>query len=226
MFFVISAPDCHSTPFLWCLPKETVSSRQRKALFLPRWLHHPRERCQSVDYTFLARLGGGAGAGGGLFLNDVRLQAPLAAVFLVETLDAGLGAEIQHRGGALLRKGEQPAANALLLILGQYEQLGYGAEIVPVAQDAQTADQQTAVVGGDIQRPVQRLLSLCLVIVPRARLCSPAPKTPARSACRQRCSPWFASLTSITARCPSRRSCGRRCLAEFAIGLQLLNIPF
>ena len=24
---------CDSTPFLWCLPKETVSSRQRKALF-------------------------------------------------------------------------------------------------------------------------------------------------------------------------------------------------
>ena len=29
---VVSLP-CHSTPFLWCLPKETVSSRQRKALF-------------------------------------------------------------------------------------------------------------------------------------------------------------------------------------------------
>ena len=26
-------PCCDSTPFLWCLPKETVSSRQRKALF-------------------------------------------------------------------------------------------------------------------------------------------------------------------------------------------------
>ena len=26
---------CHSTPFLWCLPKETVSSRQRKALLKP-----------------------------------------------------------------------------------------------------------------------------------------------------------------------------------------------
>ena len=26
---------CLSTPFLWCLPKETVSSRQRKALFYP-----------------------------------------------------------------------------------------------------------------------------------------------------------------------------------------------
>ena len=37
--------SCLSTPFLWCLPKETVSSRQRKALFLPRQLHHPRERC-------------------------------------------------------------------------------------------------------------------------------------------------------------------------------------
>ena len=27
--------SCLSTPFLWCLPKETVSSRQRKALFYP-----------------------------------------------------------------------------------------------------------------------------------------------------------------------------------------------
>ena len=27
--------SCHSTTFLWCLPKETVSSRQRKALFYP-----------------------------------------------------------------------------------------------------------------------------------------------------------------------------------------------
>ena len=26
---------CDSTPFLWCLPKETVSSRQRKALLKP-----------------------------------------------------------------------------------------------------------------------------------------------------------------------------------------------
>ena len=41
----VVALSCLSTPFLWCLPKETVSSRQRKALFLPRRLHHPRERC-------------------------------------------------------------------------------------------------------------------------------------------------------------------------------------
>ena len=30
---VFVALSCLSTPFLWCLPKETVSSRQRKALF-------------------------------------------------------------------------------------------------------------------------------------------------------------------------------------------------
>ena len=32
---VCCGPCCDSTPFLWCLPKETVSSRQRKALFYP-----------------------------------------------------------------------------------------------------------------------------------------------------------------------------------------------
>ena len=56
---VVDGLSCDSTPFLWCLPKETVSSRQRKALFLPRRLHHPRERYCFVDCTFLARLGEG-----------------------------------------------------------------------------------------------------------------------------------------------------------------------
>ena len=32
---VVVGLSCRSTPFLWCLPKETVSSRQRKALFYP-----------------------------------------------------------------------------------------------------------------------------------------------------------------------------------------------
>ena len=32
---VVVSLSCDSTPFLWCLPKETVSSRQRKALFYP-----------------------------------------------------------------------------------------------------------------------------------------------------------------------------------------------
>ena len=38
----------------------------KKSAFLPRWLHHPRERYCFVYYTFLARLGEGAGGGLGL----------------------------------------------------------------------------------------------------------------------------------------------------------------
>ena len=34
----------------------------KKSAFLPWRLHHSRERYLLVDYTFLARLGGGAGA--------------------------------------------------------------------------------------------------------------------------------------------------------------------
>ena len=34
----------------------------KKSAFLPRWLHHPRERYRSVVGTFLARLLQGAGA--------------------------------------------------------------------------------------------------------------------------------------------------------------------
>ena len=34
----------------------------KKSSFLPWRLHHSRERCRSVVGTFLARLGGGAGA--------------------------------------------------------------------------------------------------------------------------------------------------------------------
>ena len=37
----------------------------KKSAFLPCWLHHPRERCRSVDGTFLARLWGGGGCGAG-----------------------------------------------------------------------------------------------------------------------------------------------------------------
>ena len=59
---VVDGLSCHSTPFLWCLPKETVSSRQRKALFLPRCLHHSRERyCPGCLYSSSPDLGEGAG---------------------------------------------------------------------------------------------------------------------------------------------------------------------
>ena len=80
LWVVVEGLSCHSTPFLWCLPKETVSSRQRKALFLPRWLHHSRERYRSVDGTFLARLWGGLGAcrglGAGAPFSWVEVSSP------------------------------------------------------------------------------------------------------------------------------------------------------
>ena len=56
---------CHSTPFLWCLPKETVSSRQRKALFYPGVSTIRVSAPASVVGTFLARLGAGLVRSGG-----------------------------------------------------------------------------------------------------------------------------------------------------------------
>ncbi len=97
--------SCDSTPFLWCLPKETVSSRQRKALFLPWYLHHPRERYKSVDYTFLARLW----AGGWW----VSVGLCVCAVFL----GGGLWPQLPvppHFFALAQRNGVEPQRNALL----------------------------------------------------------------------------------------------------------------
>ena len=56
---VVSLP-CHSTPFLWCLPKETVSSRQRKALFYPGGSTIRVSAAASVVFTHLRPTWGGA----------------------------------------------------------------------------------------------------------------------------------------------------------------------
>ena len=76
LWAVVVALSCLSTPFLWCLPKETVSSRQRKALLLPWWLHHSRERfCLGGRGSSSPDLGGGGwwGSGG----VDCRTSARL-----------------------------------------------------------------------------------------------------------------------------------------------------
>ena len=74
---VVVSLSCHSTPFLWCLPKETVSSRQRKALFLPRWLHHSRERCcLGCLYSSSPDLGQGLGG----YLGNKK-RRPVGGVF-------------------------------------------------------------------------------------------------------------------------------------------------
>ena len=51
---------CHSTPFLWCLPKETVSSRQRKALFYLGGSTIRVSAAASVIFTHLRPTWGGA----------------------------------------------------------------------------------------------------------------------------------------------------------------------
>ena len=97
---VFVALFCDSTPFLWCLPKETVSSRQRKALFLPRRLHHSRERYQLVDYTFLARLEEGVGGCLSPYLRRGRTGLVMAALRGRSSSRASLSLS----GSALLQK--------------------------------------------------------------------------------------------------------------------------
>ena len=101
--WVVGLP-CLSTPFLWCLPKETVSSRQRKALFLPWWLHHSRERyCLSRLYSSSPDLGEGL---------VVVLDLYVCAVFLGSSLWPLLPVP-PHFFALAQRNGVEPQRNAL-----------------------------------------------------------------------------------------------------------------
>ena len=66
----VVALSCHSTPFLWCLPKETVSSRQRKAPFYPGGSTIRVSAPASVIFTHLRPTWGG-----GWWLSE-RLPSP------------------------------------------------------------------------------------------------------------------------------------------------------
>ena len=66
----VVALSCHSTPFLWCLPKETVSSRQRKAPFYPGGSTIRVSATASVIFTHLRPTWGG-----GWWLSE-RLPSP------------------------------------------------------------------------------------------------------------------------------------------------------
>ena len=102
---VVDGLSCDSTPFLWCLPKETVSSRQRKALFLPWWLHHSRERfCLNYLYSSSPDLGRGLVGVGGLYG---------CAVFLGRSLFPQLPIP-PHFFALAQRNGVEPQRNALL----------------------------------------------------------------------------------------------------------------
>ena len=67
---VVVTLSCHSTPFLWCLPKETVSSRQRKAPFYPGGSTIRVSAPASVIFTHLRPTWGG-----GWWLSE-RLPSP------------------------------------------------------------------------------------------------------------------------------------------------------
>ena len=83
---VVVSLSCLSTPFLWCLPKETVSSRQRKALCCPGGSTIRVSAAASVDGTFLARLGEGVGG-----LPGAQVSLTQSAVML--------GLRVRGRGG-------------------------------------------------------------------------------------------------------------------------------
>ena len=105
LWVVVEGLSCHSTPFLWCLPKETVSSRQRKALFLPRRLHHPRERyCLGCLYSSSLDLGRGLVGVWGLCVCAVSLGSSLWPLLPVPP----------HFFALAQRNGVEPQRNALL----------------------------------------------------------------------------------------------------------------
>ena len=63
--FSLACPAIRPHFFGACPKKRCRAAKEKR--FLPRRLHHPRERYKSVDYTFLARLLQGAGGVVGLF---------------------------------------------------------------------------------------------------------------------------------------------------------------
>ena len=110
---VVVGLSCRSTPFLWCLPKETVSSRQRKALFLPWRLHHSRERyCLGYLYSSSPDLGRGwcwsgawcgcadtLGGGDGLSCNST----PFLWCLPKETVSSRQRKALFYPGGSTIR---------------------------------------------------------------------------------------------------------------------------
>ena len=67
MFFVILAPNCLFDTISLALAQRNGVEPPKKSAFLAWWLHRPRERYKSVDYTFLARLGEGLVRAGAYF---------------------------------------------------------------------------------------------------------------------------------------------------------------
>ena len=85
--------------FFGACPKKRCRAAKEKR-FLPRRLHHSRERCRSVDGTFLARLGEGVGGCLSPYLRRGRTGLVMAALRGRSSSRASLSLS----GSALLQK--------------------------------------------------------------------------------------------------------------------------
>ena len=73
-------PALRFDPISLVLAQRNGVEPPKKSAFLPRRLHHSRERYKSVDYTFLARLGAGAGGYLSPYLRRGRTGLVMAAL--------------------------------------------------------------------------------------------------------------------------------------------------
>ena len=96
---VVVTLSCRSTPFLWCLPKETVSSRQRKALFYLGGSTIRVSAAASVVFTHLRPTWGG---GGWLSGRSSQLEAVGWDVGASSSWERRVGPN-SSRGGTLKR---------------------------------------------------------------------------------------------------------------------------
>ena len=97
---VVVTLSCRSTPFLWCLPKETVSSRQRKALFYPGGSTIRVSAPASVVFTHLRPTWGG-----GWCLSGGSTDGQARASTFMRALHAGAKKAPSGRTGLLSIKG-------------------------------------------------------------------------------------------------------------------------
>ena len=73
-------PALRFDPISLVLAQRNGVEPPKKSAFLPRRLHHSRERCRSVDGTFLARLGEGVGGCLSPYLRRGRTGLVMAAL--------------------------------------------------------------------------------------------------------------------------------------------------
>ncbi len=133
---VVATPCCLSTPFLWCLPKETVSSRQRKALFYPGGSTIRVSAPASVVFTHLRPTWGGAWwlAGRSSQLDAVGC-------------DVGASSPWERRAGPNTSRGGTHKRVSLGLhpvSLRKSKEMGWNWQLGPTASDQQNGAHVTA----------------------------------------------------------------------------------